>query len=39
MTDRLVRPRLYSLLLAVFAGCAVAVATIGLFGALSYGVA
>lgn len=37
--DSLARPRLYSVLLAVFAACALAVAAIGLFGTLSYGVA
>jgi predicted permease len=37
--DSLARPRLYSVLLALFAGCALAVAAVGLFGALSYGVA
>jgi putative ABC transport system permease protein len=39
VTDSLARPRLYTVLLAVFAGCALLVAAIGLFGALSYGVA
>jgi ABC-type lipoprotein release transport system permease subunit len=39
LTESLARPRLYTVLLAAFAACALAVAAVGLFGALSYGVA
>jgi putative ABC transport system permease protein len=39
LRDSLAQPRLYSVLLAAFAGCAMIVAAVGLFGALSYGVA
>jgi predicted permease len=37
--DSLAQPRLYSVLLAAFAACALAVAGVGLFGSLSFGVA
>ncbi len=39
VNDSLARPRLYSVVLAVFAGCAVIVVAVGLFSALSYAVA
>jgi len=39
LSDSLAQPRLYALVLAAFAGSAVVVAGVGLFGALSYGVA
>ena len=32
----LARPRIYAVLLAAFAGCALSIATVGLFGVLSY---
>lgn len=37
--ESLARPRLYSVLLAGFAACALAIAAVGLFGVLSYAVA
>ena len=39
LRQSLARPRLYSVLLGLFAGCALVVVGVGLFGSLSYGVA
>jgi predicted permease len=38
LRESLARPRLYSTLLALFAGCAMVIVGVGLFGSLSYGV-
>ena len=38
VADSLARPRTYAMLLSIFAVCALAIAGVGLFGVLSYGV-
>ena len=39
LSEQLARPRLYSVLLALFGGLAIAIAGVGLFGVLAWSVA